>query len=98
MGTTRLRRSDPRIETQVHIALHDARTVVNVVAGAGSYEPADRYVLEVEPSVAMRALRPRGVTPAVATTAERLPFYGGAFDATMALLTFTSGPSHAGSC
>lgn len=85
MGTTPLRRSDPRIETQVHVALHDARAVVNVAAGAGSYEPANRYVLAVEPSAAMRTLRPRGAAPAVA--AERLPFDDGAFDATMALLT-----------
>lgn len=33
------RRTDPRIASYVHAALGQARTVVNVDAGAGSYEP-----------------------------------------------------------
>ena len=59
-GTRPAGAADPRIAAQVHAALGDARTVLNVGAGAGSYEPADRYVLAVEPSAAMRAQRPPG--------------------------------------
>ena len=58
-GYAPLRRTDPRIAAYVHAALGDARRVVNVGAGAGSYEPEDRYVVAVEPSAAMRAQRPR---------------------------------------
>jgi SAM-dependent methyltransferase len=78
------RRTDPRIETLVHAALGDAETVLNVGAGAGSYEPEDRYVIAVEPSAAMRAQRTR---PAVDAAAEALPFDDDAFDAAMAMVT-----------
>lgn len=81
------RRTDPRIAAHVHSALGDARTVVNVGAGAGSYEPEDRYVIAVEPSAAMRAQRPPQLAPAVDATAERLPFDDNSFDAAMATLT-----------
>ncbi|MDC7120443.1 methyltransferase domain-containing protein [Cellulomonas fimi] len=86
-GYARVRRPDPRIAARVHAALGDARTVVNVGAGAGSYEPADRYVLAVEPSAAMRAQRPAGAAPALDATAEHLPFDDAAFDAAMATVT-----------
>jgi hypothetical protein len=81
------RRPDPRIAARVLAALGDARTVLNVGAGAGSYEPADRYVVAVEPSAAMRAQRPPGTVPALDATAERLPFDDDAFDAVMAMVT-----------
>jgi SAM-dependent methyltransferase len=83
-GYARRRRADPCIAEQVHAALGDARTVVNVGAGTGSYEPDDRLVLAVEPSARMRAQRPAGRLPAVDATAERLPFDDAAFDAAMA--------------
>jgi SAM-dependent methyltransferase len=83
----RHRRTDPRIAAQVHAALGGARTVVNVGAGAGSYEPTDRWVLAVEPSATMRAQRPAGAAPAVAARAEALPFDDDAFDAAMACVT-----------
>jgi SAM-dependent methyltransferase len=82
-----LRRPDPRIGARVHAALGNSRTVLNVGAGAGSYEPADRYVLAVEPSAAMRAQRPRDAAPAVDATAEQLPFDDDSFDAAMATVT-----------
>lgn len=82
-----VRRTDPRIEARVHAALGDARTVLNVGAGTGSYEPADRYVLAVEPSATMRAQRPAGAAPALDATAEHLPFDDDAFDAAMAMVT-----------
>ncbi|WP_045739924.1 class I SAM-dependent methyltransferase [Actinoplanes rectilineatus] len=81
------RRPDPRITAMIHAALGDARTVLNVGAGAGSYEPADRYVLAVEPSARMRAQRPAGAAPALHATAEALPFDDGGFDAAMATVT-----------
>ena len=71
---TRHRRPDPRIAARIRAALGDARTVVNVGAGAGSYEPADLDVTAVEPSAVMRAQRPPGAAPVVDARAERLPF------------------------
>ena len=81
------RRTDSRIATQIWAALGDARTVLNVGAGAGSYEPSDRHVLAVEPSAVMRAQRAPDAAPCVAATAESLPFVDGAFDAAMAVST-----------
>ena len=81
------RRADPRIAARIHAALGAARTVVNVGAGAGSYEPEDRWVLAVEPSATMRAQRPPGAAPAIAARAEALPLDDGAVDAAMACVT-----------
>ena len=81
------RRPDPRIAALIHAALGDARTVLNVGAGAGSYEPADRHVTAVEPAAAMRAQRPAAAVPAIDATAESLPFDDNAFDAAMATVT-----------
>jgi SAM-dependent methyltransferase len=81
------RRADTRIAARVHAALGDARTVLNVGAGAGSYEPEDRWVLAVEPSATMRAQRPAGAAPAIAARAEALPLDDGAVDAAMACVT-----------
>lgn len=71
----------------MHAALGQARTVINVGAGAGSYEPEDRHVVAVEPSAAMRAQRPRHLAPALDGIAERLPFDDDSFDAAMATVT-----------
>lgn len=75
---------DPRIARAVHTLLGDARTVLNVGAGAGSYEPADRDVTPVEPSASMRARRPGHLAEAVDAAAESLPFDDNTFDAAMA--------------
>jgi hypothetical protein len=83
----RHRRADPRIAARIHEALGDARTVLNVGAGAGSYEPDDRWVLAVEPSATMRAQRPAGAAPAIDARAEALPLDDGAVDAAMACVT-----------
>lgn len=45
---TTTRRTEPRIAARIWDALGDARTVLNVGAGTGSYEPADREVTAVE--------------------------------------------------
>jgi SAM-dependent methyltransferase len=84
---TATRRTEPRIAARVWAALGDARTVVNVGAGTGSYEPPDRDVIAVEPSALMRAQRPVGAAHCVAATAESLPFKDQSFDAAMALST-----------
>jgi len=81
------RRTDTRIAAQIWAALGDARTVLNVGAGTGSYEPADRDVTAVEPSAVMRAQRPHGAAPCIAASAERLPFADQSFDAAMAIAT-----------
>jgi hypothetical protein len=81
------RRTEPRIAAQVWAALGDARTVLNVGAGTGSYEPSDRDVTAVEPSAVMRAQRPAGAARCVAATAESLPFEDKSFDAAMAFAT-----------
>jgi SAM-dependent methyltransferase len=81
------RRTEPRIARQVWAALGDARTVLNVGAGTGSYEPPGRDVTAVEPSAVMRAQRPAGAAPCIAATAESLPFEDQSFDAAMAFAT-----------
>src|SRR6476619_3997524 len=89
------RRPDPRIAAAIDAALGDARTVVNVGAGAGSYEPAGREVTAVEPSETMIAQRPPGSAPGVRAHAEALPFADGAFDASMAVLSDHHWPDRA---
>lgn len=89
IGTTytATRRTEPRIAAQVWAALDGARTLLNVGAGTGSYEPTDREVIAVEPSTVMRAQRPASAAPCVAATAESLPFADQRFDAAMAVAT-----------
>jgi len=86
-GYARTRRPDPRIERRIHAALGDATSVLNVGAGAGSYEPSDRYVLAIEPSAQMRAQRPTTAAPCLAGGAEALPLDDDAVDVAMALYT-----------
>lgn len=86
-GYAAIRRPDPRIEALVHAALGDARTVLNVGAGAGSYEPSDRYVVALEPASAMRSQRAPDRVPAIVGFAEDLPFDDDAFDSVMAMMT-----------
>jgi SAM-dependent methyltransferase len=81
------RKPDVRIERQIATALGDARSVVNVGAGAGAYEPRDRDVVAVEPSAVMLAQRSADAAPAVQGSAEELPFPDDAFDASLAILT-----------
>jgi SAM-dependent methyltransferase len=82
-----VRRPDPRIGAQLVAALGAARTVLNVGAGTGSYEPTDREVTAVEPSAEMRAKRHPALPPAIDATADALPFEDDSFDAALAVLT-----------
>jgi len=86
-GYGRGRRTEPRIAALVHAALGDAKTVVNVGAGTGSYEPDDRDVIAVEPSASMRSQRSAKAAPVVNARAEQLPFRDDCFDAAMAMIT-----------
>jgi SAM-dependent methyltransferase len=87
VGYATHRHPDPRIQAAIHAALGPARTVLNVGAGTGSYEPKDRCVHAVEPSLEMIGQRPPGAAPCLRGTAESLGFADRAFDAGMALLT-----------
>lgn len=84
---SRYRRPDPGIEAQIHRALGEAKTVLNVGAGAGSYEPTHCEVTAVEPSASMRAQRPAHLTRAIDAVAESMPFEDQSFDASMASVT-----------
>jgi SAM-dependent methyltransferase len=86
-GYARFRRPDPRIAAKLMSALDNARTVVNVGAGSGSYEPTDRVVCAVEPSEEMVKQRSPDAAPCIRAAAERLPFVDQSFDAAMAILT-----------
>ncbi len=81
------RRTDPRIAARIWAALGDARTILNVGAGTGSYEPLDHHVLAVEPSALMRSQRLPDAAPCLAGCSENLPFGDQSFDAAMAVCT-----------
>ena len=89
------RRPDPRIAAAIRDALGAAESVLNVGAGAGSYEPRDRAVVAVEPSLVMIRQRRRGGAPVVQASATRLPFRDAAFAASLAVLTVHHWPDRA---
>lgn len=90
-----LRKPDPRIAAIIERALGPARTVLNVGAGSGSYEPADRAVIAVEPSREMIAKRKPGAAKVIQADAEGLPFDDDSFDASMAIFTIHHWPDKA---
>ena len=81
------RRTDPAIAQTLRTSIGDARTVLNVGAGTGSYEPSDLSVTAVEPSAAMIAQRPEGSAPVVQAATEALPFQDDAFDVVTAVIS-----------
>jgi SAM-dependent methyltransferase len=87
LGYAQTRREDPRLAERIHRALGDARTVVNVGAGAGSYEPRERHVIAIEPSDVMAAQRPPELAPAIRAGAGALPLRDQSADAAMAILS-----------
>ncbi|MFD8643146.1 class I SAM-dependent methyltransferase [Streptomyces zaomyceticus] len=86
-GSSTYRRPDGRIARFIARALGDGRTVLNVGAGAGSYENIGGTVTAVEPAASRRAQRPNGLDPAMDAVAEDLPFADGSFDASMTLFS-----------
>jgi SAM-dependent methyltransferase len=94
-GYRALRRPDPRIAARITEALGPAESVVNVGAGAGSYEPRDRRVLAVEPSMTMIRQRDAGAPAAVCASAVDLPLAAGVVDAALAILTIQHWPDQA---
>jgi SAM-dependent methyltransferase len=82
-----VRRADPRFEAALWAALGGAQTVLNIGAGAGSYEPRDREVIAVEPSPVMIAQRPANAAPAIQGVVEALPLEDESVDATMGVFT-----------
>jgi SAM-dependent methyltransferase len=90
------RQTDPRIAAYIDAALSAEKTILNIGAGAGSYEPADKYVVAVEPSHVMRSQRmAKGKVPAVIGKADHLPFDNNSFDACMAMVTIHHWPDMA---
>lgn len=94
-GYRRLRHEDPRIAERIREALGDSASVVNVGAGAGSYEPHDREVVAVEPSLVMIRQRAVDAAPVVRASATSLPFRDESFDASLAILTIHHWPDPA---
>ncbi|WP_087688970.1 class I SAM-dependent methyltransferase [Pandoraea sp. PE-S2R-1] len=92
IGYTRYRQPEPHIEGFIRQALGDAHSVLNVGAGAGSYEPVDRSVVAVEPSASMRAQRPSHLPVAIDGVAQNLPFADASFDASMATFSVHQWP------
>ena len=90
-----LRRPDARIAEQIHRALGNARSVLNIGAGTGSYEPADKQVTAVEPSGEMIQKRAASTAVVVQASADSLPFDDNVFDASMAILTIHHWPDKA---
>jgi ubiquinone/menaquinone biosynthesis C-methylase UbiE len=84
---SRRREADPRIASAVERALGGCTSILNVGAGTGSYEPRDRDVIAVEPSITMIMQRAGNTTPVVQARAEALPFADGSFDAVLGVLT-----------
>lgn len=83
----RTRQEDPEVAAAIRAALGPSRSVVNLGAGAGSYEPSDRYVLAFEPSDVMAAQRPDAAAPALRLGAGPLPLRDASVDAALAVLT-----------
>lgn len=82
-----LRKPDYRIAEKIDRALGEAEQVLNVGAGAGSYEPENRKITAVEPSIEMIRQRPASDATVIQGVAESLPFDDNTFDASMAILT-----------
>jgi SAM-dependent methyltransferase len=83
---SRGRRTDPRWMAEIQRALKGARTVVDVGAGTGSYEP-ESTILAVEPSAAMIRQRQANAPPTVRGVAEHLPLRDRVAEVALAVLT-----------
>lgn len=90
-----LRKPDQRIAAAIDAALGTAKTILNIGAGTGSYEPVSRDVTSVEPSIEMIRKRPASAAPVIQASADNLPFADNKFDAAMAILTIHHWPDKA---
>jgi SAM-dependent methyltransferase len=95
IGYQQRRRPDPRLAAAITRALDRAESVVNVGAGAGSYEPTDRPVVAVEPAMTMIRQRRAGAAPVIQASANDLPFRDDGFDGSLAILTVHHWPDRA---
>lgn len=87
MDYAQKRQSDPRLAALIHAQIPGLNSVLNVGAGAGSYEPENKNLIALEPSWRMIGQRPEGAAPCVCAVAEHLPFPDNSFEAGLALLT-----------
>jgi SAM-dependent methyltransferase len=87
IGYSRYRQPDPRIAARVEVALGSSCSIINIGAGTGSYEPQNRSVVSIEPSLEMLRQRAHGTAIAVRASAEHLPIKDRSHDAAIAILT-----------
>ncbi len=95
VGYRALRVPDPRIAAALDHALGDAASVANIGAGAGSYEPRNRRVVAIEPSLTMLRQRAADAAPALRASASALPLRDASVDAALAILTIHHWPDRA---
>ena len=81
------RRVEPSWAEVINEQLGDGRVVVNVGAGTGNYEPLDRGVIAVEPSIVMVEQRPGDAAPVVRGSGSAIPLQSGCADVALAILT-----------
>lgn len=93
IGYSQYRRPDPRIAAHIAAALGSSLSVLNVGAGTGSYEPQDRFVVAIEPSVEMLRQRPQGAARVIRASADLLPIRDDSFEAALAILTVHHWPN-----
>jgi len=79
--------TDPEIAQQLHEELHGATRIVNIGAGAGSYEPENVSLVAVEPSSEMISQRMANAHPVKQAFAECLPFENHSFSHAMTVLS-----------
>lgn len=86
-GYALTRQPDPRIESAIITALGKASSIANIGAGAGSYEPGDRDVIAIEPSMTMIKQRNNTRARVIQGSAEKLPLKTDSVDVALAVLT-----------
>lgn len=92
IGYSTYRKPDPRIMRRICAALGTCRSILNVGAGTGSYEPTDRFVVAIEPSVEMLNQRQSSAAIAIRGSADRLPIRDSSLEAGLAILTLHHWP------